>query len=150
MTGTNFSSWYNQNEGTFVVSASQIARVGTTARISSANNGTVDESFQVAFAAATTGYGEIRDGGVAVGSVVNGVITAGSIAKMAFAAASNNAALSVNGTAVSTDNTITMPTPDRLNIGTHANGTNSVNGHIRQIAYYNTRLPDATLVSLTA
>jgi hypothetical protein len=151
MTGTNFSGWYNQTEGTFVVGASQPVATGGNSRAISANNGTVNESIQIAITSTgTVGYGEVRTGGVAVVSATNGVISVGNPANMAFAAAVNNAALSTNGAAPTTDTSLTMPAVDRLNIGAHAGGLSVFNGHIRQISYYNARLPNAQLQTLTA
>lgn len=150
MTGTNFSTWYNESQGTFVAEASQPAVTGANSRILSANDGTVNESVQVSFlSAGTGGYGEVRDGGSAVVSITNGSFAVGSVAKMAFAVAANNAALSVNSATPTTDATLTMPTVDRLNIGAHAAAASILNGHIRRIAYYNTRLPNTTLQALT-
>ena len=151
MTGTNFSSWYNQSEGTFVVGASQPAVTGVTSRVLSANDGTTNESVQMATTATSAvGYAEIRDGAVAVVSITNGTITVGAVAQMAFAFAANNASLVTNGATPTTDTSLTMPTVDRLNIGSNAAGANLWNGHIRQIAYYNRRLPDIQLQALSA
>jgi hypothetical protein len=150
MTGTNFSTWYNQSEGTFVTAASQNAAIATNNRILSANDGSVNESFQVSFANnSTSGYGEIRDGGSAVAAILTGTFAATTIARMAFGSSLNDAALSVNGGAVGTDNTVTMPTVDRLNIGSNAGGANVLNGHVRAIVYYKKRLLNAQLQALT-
>jgi hypothetical protein len=42
-----------------------------------------------------------------------------------------------------------VPTVSQLSIGTSP-GLSALNGHIRQIAYFNTRLPNAQLQALTA
>ena len=71
--------------------------------------------------------------------------------KMAVAAQANNGNFSFNGSIGTTDTTITMPAVDRLSIGAGFVGAGEyINGHIRQIAYYNTRLPNTTLQALTA
>jgi hypothetical protein len=151
VTAANFSSWYNQPQGTFVVEATQPAATGVNSRSLSANDGTVNESVQVSFlSTGTNGYGEVRDGGVAIVSITNGSFAVGSVAKMAFAVAANNAALSVNGASPTTDTSLTMPAVDRLNIGTHAGAASPLNGHVRSIRYYPARLNNAQLQTLTA
>jgi hypothetical protein len=151
VTAANFSSWYNQPQGTFVVEATQPAATGVNSRSLSANDGTVNESVQVSFlSTGNGGYGEVRDGGTAVVSITNGSFAVGSVAKMAFAVAANNAALSVNGASPTTDTSLTMPAVDRLNIGTHAGAASPLNGHVRSIRYYPARLNNAQLQTLTA
>jgi hypothetical protein len=151
MTGTNFSSWYNQSEGTLLVEADQNAATGSNARAVSANNGSVNESIQLAvIASGLQSYGEIRAGGVVGFSVVNGAISLGSPFKIALGYALNDTILSTNGTNSSVDTSVAVPTVTLLNIGTNAGGGNAINGHIRQIAYYNTRLSNNQLQGLTA
>jgi hypothetical protein len=56
----------------------------------------------------------------------------------------------VNGALGTADNSGAVPTVTQLDLGRRANNTTYLNGHIRRIAYYPTRLPDATLQALTA
>lgn len=151
MTGANFSQWYNQSEGTFVVQAMQPAATGYNARALSANNGTVGESIQLSITSAgTQGYAEVRDDSVAVMASVNGTVSVGSAFKIALGYKLNDCAVSTNGAAVTSDTSVTLPTVDRLSIGTHAGGVSPLNGHIRSLTYYNTRQPNAQLQALTS
>ena len=69
--------------------------------------------------------------------------------KMGFATIVNNFAFSRSGIAPTTDNLGVMPvTVDRLWIGS-AVSSSFLNGHMRSVTYYNTRLPNATLQALT-
>lgn len=147
----NFAPWYNQSEGTFVVEGRQNAVTGTTSRVVSANDGTINESIQLAVTSTgTTGYAEIRDGGTAVVATAPvGSITVASIFKMALAYKVDDCAISVNGSAVTTDTSATMPTVGSLNIGYHVNSS-FLNGHIRRISYYPSRLSNAQLQALSA
>jgi hypothetical protein len=62
----------------------------------------------------------------------------------------NDYGTSVNGGAAATDTTYTVPSPDRLIIGAAGYFLGSrLNGYIRRIAYYNTRLTNAQLQALT-
>jgi hypothetical protein len=150
ITGSLFSQWYRQDEGTFIAEAAQLAATGVNSRSLSANDGTVNESVQVSFlSTGNGGYGEVRDGGTAVVSITNGSFAVGSVAKMAFAVAVNNAALSVNAASPTADTSLTMPTVDRLSIGTHAGAASPLNGHIRSIRYVPVRAADFQLQQVT-
>jgi hypothetical protein len=143
MTGTNFSSWYNPTQGTFVVSGSQVLTVfgqilswylGGQA-IVGRNAGSTTEIYSqfgnVTLITATLGGG--------------GLIT--SPYKVAVAISSSDRAVVGNNGAVVTGAAPTAPVTE-LGIGSRVDGY-SINGHIAAITYYNTRLPNATLQSLT-
>jgi hypothetical protein len=155
MTGTNFSSWYNQSEGTFVISGSRFTTTATSgfAAFVSANNGTnaneiyITQALEFGVVAARA---FIRSTAGAPGDMVGSAWPLNTVGNAAAAYQLNNAGLSYNGSAVVADTDVGIPTVTRLSMGARGNGLDPLNGHIRQIAYYNTRLPDATLVSLTA
>lgn len=155
MTGTNFSSWYNQTQGTFVATfdtsvllASSLVTVYT---ILSANDQTSNNSMDIYAYSNFIGF-NMRTGGSPQADLNGGGSpTNNAIIKAASAYAVNNVAASVNSAAPATDNLATIPTTNQFSIGMrNTGGTSSVNGHIRSIAYYNTRLPDATLRVLSA
>ena len=151
MTGTNFSSWYNQSEGTLFADASTLrpSAVSTVNFITMASDGTTSERTQIGFSDATI-FAGARDGGVLQADILS-AITIAQPCKAALAYRVNDFAASFNGGTVGTDTLGTLPTVDRLTIGSGWTGSNfQLNGHIRQIAYYNTRLPNAQLQALTA
>jgi hypothetical protein len=147
MTGTNFSSWYNQSAGTFVYAADSYTAASVDFPLT-ASDGTNNNRFG-AYRSSATVSGYIVTGNVtqmeltASGLVVNTPYTA------AVAATANNGNFAFNGSIGAGDTSITMPTVDRLSIGSNS-GSGTVNGHIRSIAYYNTRLTNAQLQALTA
>jgi hypothetical protein len=143
MTGTNFSSWYNQSEGTLVAEFTFLPRtLSGTAVI--AYNGSANGRWSYlsnASARMFDGTNTAAAGNIATPTAVN---------KTASALSSAGMAISLNGAAAVTSAYVgTFGPQDALNIGSQS-GAASINGHIRQIAYYNTRLPDATLQALTA
>ena len=69
--------------------------------------------------------------------------------RIAAAAALNDFAISRDGAAVLTDVSGTMPLPTTLRIGNLDVNTNFLNGHLRKLALYNTRLSNAELVALS-
>jgi hypothetical protein len=153
MTGTNFSTWYNQAEGTFVaeISLNNAPAVATFSLYSVSDN-TANERIFVG-----TGFGSggninalVTDGGVLQAQTINGGLASAGLYKYGNAYAANDFASVANGGSAVTDASGTLPTVDRLYIGASAVGTAPINGHIRAIAYYNTRLPNTQLQTLTA
>jgi hypothetical protein len=152
MTGTNFSAWYNQSEGTFVVGVTFggdiLASYAFAVRNDAASN-------TVGFDVDAAGAYRLRITDNSVNqALVNGVnpVSANTTYLMAGAYKLNDFAVSANGGAVVTDTAGTVPTGNTyMAIGSATSaGAISLNGHIRSIAYYNTRLPNTTLQSLTA
>jgi hypothetical protein len=153
MTGTNFSGWYNQTEGTFVaeISLNNAPAVATFSLYSVSDN-TANERIFVG-----TGFGSggninalVTDGGVLQAQTINGGLASAGLYKYGNAYAANDFASVANGGSAVTDASGTLPTVDRLYIGASAVGTAPINGHIRQIAYFNTRLPNAQLETLSS
>ena len=157
MTGTNFSSWYNQSEGTFVVAFDRIAALSPsfsgglprTLRVTDAGNA----NFFILSGNSGTGEQLLgRAAGADTVSIQTGVqIAANTTAKESFAYRVNDFALSVNGAAPGADTSSANPSGmESIFLGDGATATRILNGHLRQLAYFNTRLPNATLQVLSA
>ena len=149
MTGTNFSSWYNASEGTFVLEAST-NKPTTSAAVSeatSANDGTTNNRITTRFASNTID-GVVVTAGSAVAAISTSYTT-GATTKLALASAANNFAFAVNGVLVGTDTAGAMPTVSKLDIG-NLTGFNFLNGYIRTLTYYPQRLANAQLQALSA
>ena len=153
MTGTNFSSWYNASEGTFVVSyLNPPITTGTfpsiyAARIQASNSAL---NTNEVYAGAFTTQVLVRIAGVSQADFsLAGASTAGTLRNVASAYKINDFAGVTNGGTVVTDTSGTPPSNlDMLNIGFNST-TQQLNSHIRQIAYYNTRLLNSQLQALT-
>jgi hypothetical protein len=151
MTGTNFSSWYNQSEGTFVEDFSFFASADTvnSKAFFAVSDGTTNNRIYGNLNSLSVPFVFIAAGGVTQANISTIVaVTNNAVAKVASGYKLNDFAAVLNGGAVTTDTSGTVPTVDRLGIG-NLNNFSQINGHIRQIAYYNTRLPNATLQTLT-
>ena len=150
MTGTNFSSWYNQTQGTFVVGADAFVDNSTIPyRPYGASDGTLSNIISGYIYTAKWGASGLVGGVFQFDLSRVGSYAANIPAKSALAYAANDFAFTVAGSTVATDTAGTLPTVDRLGIGNVA-GFNFINGHIKTIAYFNTRLANAQLQSLTA
>jgi hypothetical protein len=147
VTGTNFSSWYNQTEGSMLAIFSSFVS-GPPASVYSASSGATLNQFAVIFTsgpsfshrvAATTSQADI----------VVGTYAPNTIFKSAFGAKLDSVQAAVNGVLGTEDTLANMPTPTRLGIGLASNNINSLNGHIRSLTYYSTRLTNAELQALS-
>ena len=148
MTGTNFSSWYNQSEGALVADftfAVAQPNFSTLPRFV----GTIDSAgLSPTSGTAITGYQRI--GGVnqmqtALGTSQIGMQKAG----IAYGATSCTA---LNGTAGSSVTGSTAGSMTQFILGIASNSFHNQTGQVwyRTIAYFNTRLPNAQLQTLTA
>jgi hypothetical protein len=146
MTGTNFSSWFNATEGTFV-SSGDVIGYSNNAMILSATDGSTTDLIQQFLVTSALARFVSRISNVDQAILDKSVSLPGAY-KMASAYMTDNFASTVNGDTVVTDITGGIPTVNRLGIGSR-NGLLQLNGHIRSITYYNTRLPNTTLQDLT-
>jgi hypothetical protein len=148
MTGTNFSSWYNASEGT-VFGEYQTVSAGTTQFLAAITS--VSETDRITLGQTTTTYvGAVVDTGSTQASITQGT-TSLNVAKISLAYAVNNFAFSANGAAPNTDTSGTVPSGvTEMKLGRRGTSTSPLNGWISRIAYYPTRLPNATLQALTA
>jgi hypothetical protein len=155
ITGTNFSSWYNQTEGTW--------------RIKYMNAATPTIAVVMQVQKDTTGFDQyvVRDGSALGGSPGSNdlSIRSGNVSQMdssgpstttntlyntAFRYKVNDCAICTNGGTVFTDNLVTLPVGVvELQIGSNGAGSNFRNGWVQDLAFYNRAFADATLQALT-
>jgi hypothetical protein len=148
MTGTNFSSWFNQSEGTFIVEASA-PRGGTGfgSAFGYYQDGSNRSGVQFFSGTSSRSYNFVAslvDVDLAFGSW-----TPSAFAKYAHAYKANDFAAVKNGGLVLTDTSATLFAAVALGIGSHVPPSEALNGWIKSIKYYRTRLPNAQLQSLT-
>lgn len=142
----NFAPWYNQSEGTFVVEVDSYTNSGGHNNMSVSDGG-ANNAVVVSSSVNSALY--VAVAGVAQANITDASTTAGVTFKRAIAYKANDFAVSTNGGAASTDASGTIPTVDRFFIGSF-NGTQHINGHIRSIRYFPTRLSNAQLQALSA
>lgn len=146
MSGSAFSGWYNPSAGTLAAYGQRLT-TGTFGRFASINDNTSDESLDLG--GSTTGKWVIRDGGSDVADITPGTVVANTPFNIAGAYAANDAQAALGGTLGTADTSLALPTVDRLMIGSQAGTPVYLNGTISQLLYWPTRLPNATLQSLT-
>jgi hypothetical protein len=150
ITGSLFSQWYGQTEGTFVVEATVPTDVdgGSGNFYLAASDGTIANQIILADVSGTVG--QIQTGGVlqfnnGVGAEPTGVL------KAAIAFQTNNTIICAGGTLGTLDTSVTLPTVNRLLIGIRgdSNSTTLLNGHIRSLNFIPVRAADFQLQALT-
>lgn len=145
ITGSAFSGFYNQSEGTMLANAFTPASGDRT--VLAADDNTANEMIRLR-TEGTNPFFKVTDGGSDVVAIDAGTVTANTAFKLIGAYKVNDFASSINGGSAVTDTTGTIPTVDRMRIGA-GQGGNTMCGCISAIRYFKKRLPDAKLQSLT-
>jgi hypothetical protein len=146
VTGTNFSSWYNQTQGSMVAAFSSTISFGS-GTVYTVSDGTTSNRWTAGTSGsdinhslvATTTQASINIAGYAPDAIF----------KSAFGVKLNSVQAAVNGVLGTQDTLATIPTVNRLNIGSSATSVPSFFGHIRSLTYYPARGSNAELQALS-
>jgi hypothetical protein len=156
MTGTNFSSWFNNaNMSAYIEAATNAPPASTNTTGFSLNDGTLNRTnfFQ-------SGGGSLSSARAWLFAYNNGAtivslnsaataVTQSVMAKSCVAIKTNDFGFSLNSGAVLTDTDGTPVVPTQMNIGADYNASAYLNGTIKKLAYYPIRVTNAQLQALT-
>ena len=142
MTGANFSSWYNQSEGTFYAEGSTTNVCVPLQAADGTSNNYIGTRLRLNGVSGV--FAIVLSGGVTQAIFSGTFSTAG---KLSLAYSANNFAASLNGNDASLDSSGVVPTVNRLYIGANENAI--FGGTIKRITYYPKRLPNYQLQILT-
>ena len=148
MTGSNFSSWYRQDEGTLYAEFQTPVDMVANQCAVSIHGGSAANYFSIGTRVPTAVVGgQIRVSGGTTQNIGDFGAGAASFIKTVFAAKSGDFAISANGAAVATNTSIMPYGLNTLFIG----GITSMNQSltIRKLSYYPKRLSNAQLQALT-
>ena len=145
ITGTNFSSWYNQTEGT-VFSASRHKAV--TARTLAFTDGTASNAMQQYLLASTAAMDSYVSGTWQGSGSASTTFTSNQQFKVISTIQTNSGVTAVDGTLGTVDTSYGIPTVDRLLIG-QSRSSDNTNGTIARLTYWPTRLSNDTLQTIT-
>ena len=150
MTGTNFSSWYNQGQGTLYSEANTILPTSqgqnTVALFLDNSNYIIGGQYVSTLSRA----GYIYANNAEQASLTFAALSAGTFNKFAIAFQANNIAGTINAQTVVTDTNALIPNVNSLTVGNFStSGNQNLNGCIKKIAYYPLRLTNAQLQALT-
>ena len=151
MTGTNFSSWFNNAEGTVYCEATPAKLDANTSPLWTM--GTTNTNFINCYASTARAlYISVNNVNVvdlSPGTSIN-VFRAGVKSKVASAYKTNDCAAVVTGSSVVTDTSNTLPIVTRLGIGQTPTADNFYCGTITKLAYYPRRLTNEELQEMTS
>ncbi len=156
MTGTNFSSWYRADEGAVYAEWNSVGSLSGGSNLAYAiSDGTFNNTHFInasVSGAANQTQAAFRSGGSAQAVIsIIGAYTNYAYRKTAAAYEVDNFAVSGDGSSAFTDTSgIVMSGIDRLFFGASWTGSDNVlNGTIKKLAFYPSRLTDAQLQALT-
>jgi hypothetical protein len=152
MTGTNFSSWYRQDEGSIFVKSDTVYATPTSPKHTVMFANSIDYSKIViknCRPSSLTGYTIWNNSDVVQSELSSATtVAANTMHLIAASYKTNDCAMSTNGATVATNTTAVIPTDVvKLYIGGFTNSEQ--NGHISKLAYYPKRLSNAELQSIT-
>lgn len=147
MTGTNFSSWYNQAEGTMLCdfTLAGVTTGGSTSDVWAVDNsGSATNSIRLRQGVSISGTDALMTtGGVTQVDTASVATSANTRMRTAFAWSGASSNLTTNGVSLSDGGAITPPTVNQLVL----TGSNK---WIRRLAFYKKRLINSQLRSLTS
>jgi len=141
--GTNFSSWYNQSEGTVFVDFMSLPENTLLNQVVSFNDGSNSNRINVTNRSNGTYQAEISASNV---PQLRGDYPFDSERKVSLAYKTNDANYSYSGQIGVLDTSVTLPVVDEVDIG-YLN--DYLNGHISRLAYFTTRKTDQELIKIT-
>jgi hypothetical protein len=151
ITGANFSSWYNQTEGTvfadivgFSIASSQFPRIVEF------SDGTSNNIIRLQQYSSNLVRTSISTGSVGQMGQDGGTIAQGVRGKVALAVATDNCAFVVNAGTPSADSSVTVPVViTQATIAGTTGGTSISNSTINRLTYWPQRLSNTTLQEVT-
>jgi hypothetical protein len=147
ITGANFTSFYNQTEGTVFANYAERA-FSATHQIASVSNNTAVERISLAINASN-----VLDIGVISGSIDtfggNTPTLTAQEYRIGFGYKADNSGVSANGSAITVDSAVTLPTVSQLDIGARAGSNQILNSTIKRLTYWPIRLADTTLQAIS-
>ena len=130
--GSDFTDFYNQTEGTVYVET--VGRELDFNYIYSISDGSSSNRILAIHAAFNHFY--VMTSGVLQGAPDAGTFTAGTLCRYAGSFKENDLSVTIDGGNVVTDTSATLPTVNKLNIGSRENGNEQLNGHIKRLIYW--------------
>jgi hypothetical protein len=148
ITGSAFSSWYRQDEGTVFAGFGQYS-LAAVAGIASIDDSTTSNRIQLRVNTLGAAASIVSSGGsIQANYSTSNTSQALQPHSAATSYKANDFSLCLNGGAISTDSAGSIPTVNQLVIGNNV-GANPLNGTIRRLTYWPVRLANPTLQAIT-
>jgi hypothetical protein len=151
ISGSNFSSWYNQSEGTVFYEGQVLGSDPTSNQdMLGVSDGTSSNAIEVFVPSGSYQRFKMSLGGVtqALQNIV-GTPDVYQPVKAAYAFELDNTTSAGNGTVSGTDTSCSVPTVDRFTFGTPVTGEPELTARYKRLTYWPQRLPNNTLQTIT-
>lgn len=152
ISGTPFSDLYRASAMSALIRASRIGMTTEQARALSLSDGTTSNAIEIAVTGMIKPIGYVTTGGVsqaALVGLIDGSLNA--VRTFGFGATANDVVLVSDGAVDAVDSSSSHPTTiTQVNLGNTAASKRTLCGHLRRVALWPSRLPNATLQQLTA
>lgn len=151
----SISSWFNSLEGTVYISATtpNPPASGSSSAFAQFDDGTTVNRmlhYYTGVSVNTRPTSFIMSAGITQASMSSDIPDTGEI-KYASAYKANDAELVLNGSSAATDTVLSVASGiDTLRLGSVIGGTSSLNGYIQELRYYNSRLSQSNMVTITS
>lgn len=129
--GSEFTNFYNQSEGTIYIET--VGRELDFNYIFSISDGGSNRILAIHHA---FNHLYVQTSGVLQGAPDAGTFTAGTLCRYAASFKDNDLSVVIDGGNVGTDTSATIPTVNKINIGSRENGNEQLNGHIKRLIYW--------------
>ena len=142
ITGTNFSSWYRQDEGTWFTEGAVPPGLSVFPTLHQESDGT-GNNVTSQYVHTSGYYTNVRVGNVGQGDPgVTATPVVGAAYKIASGLRVNNAVTAANGALGTTDTSLLMPTAlSEMRIGANRTGGSAINTTIKRLTYWPQALP---------
>ena len=150
ITGSAFSGWYRQDEGTVFGEGTSRSTSGSNAFVLQIDDGTSDNTLRVFHQTDEQAVFQVRTSATSRFSTGFGTLTDGTAYKASASFKSGDNAAVLNGGNITSNATTWTPSSafTRLVIG-NSQATQILNGHIRRLVYWGQRLPNNVLQAIT-
>jgi hypothetical protein len=151
ISGSNFSSWYRQDEGTVFYDGQILGSDPTTNKnLLGISNGTASNTIDLFIPSGLNQRFRMVNGGVSQ-ALQNSIPTANvySPTKVAYAFKLDDTTSAGNGTVLATDTSCTIPSVDRFTFGAFFTGEAQVAARLKRVTFWPQRLPNTTLQQIT-
>ena len=150
VSGSNFSSWYRQDEGTVFGDFTRTASTNTQqGRVFSFSDGTNTNLLEIYQTGASNPAAQITVTTLQAQWTTSN-FTVGASTREVLGYQLNNTNTSFNGSSETTDTVCTMPIAlTQARIGDRQDGVRTLNGTIRRLTFWPTRLSNTTLQQIT-
>ena len=150
ISGSNFSSWYNQSEGTTYYEAVQPLQFIPFQAIATFTASTIVDEWRIWRSNTNTAASTATvSSSISLSATINYFAAPNGGYAFAGAMKTDDAICAANGILSNADTSGQFPSFQSLRLGARSNNTFYWNGHISRLTYWPQRLPDSTLQTIT-